>query len=156
MSLCGDLADGHTFRNCKQCKRISKAMERGATLEEAQKEKQQPTCHSCRVRFAVSDLATREHYNPIDLTSQQVKWIENAARVFELYRWRWTPGKDPECHHRPNLSGECVHKCGAVGVKLPQEFTAPDFVAWLKPDVVGMVRREIDPELLRPKPDRAA
>jgi hypothetical protein len=154
MSLCGDLQPGHTFRGCKECKRIDKAMERGKTLEEAKAETTQPTCRTCKVRFMLQEPAPREYYNPIDLEPKQIKWLENAARVFELYRWRWTGG-DPECDHRPTLGGRCATTtCGAIGTKVEQELTAADFIAWIKPDVIGMAPRSIDPALLRSKKDR--
>lgn len=124
MSLCGDLADGHKTRACKACGRISKSMERGKTLEEARAQAVYPTCHSCKVRWAVNP-AVRDHYNPIDLKPSQVKWLENAARVFDQ--------------------------------ESDEKWTAEDFIAWLKPDVIGMApKRDIDPRLLRPKKDRDA
>ena len=66
-------------------------------------EPREPTCRSCKIRMRVEPIG-RDMYNPITLSSAHVRWLENAARVF-----------DDE--------GEL--------------FTAAEFVAWLRPDLIG-------------------
>ena len=110
VSYCGDIRQTHAARRCLECKRIQQALHRGKTLEEAKASSlaKQPVCRSCRMRYAVKPPPIRDTYGPIKLLPNQIRWLENAARVF-------VADSDPE---------DC--------------WTAEDFIAWLKPDVLGM------------------
>ena len=41
------------------------------------------TCESCGIRYRVTPLALREYYNPLDLSIEEIRWLENAARIFD-------------------------------------------------------------------------
>lgn len=127
VQYCGNRSPKHAARNCRECKRIRMAVYRGKSLEEARAGEfaKEPVCRSCRMRWVVNPPTLKEFYNPVNLTPSQVKWLENAARVFDQ--------------------------------ESDEKWTAEEFIAWLRPDVIGMgPKRDIDPELLGPKAGRAA
>jgi len=104
-----DRLPAHSTRNCTECKRIQMAVYRGKTVEEAKgmNDPKQPRCRSCKVRFHVNPPAPNENYGPVRLHGNAIRWLENAARVFVA---ETDPG---------------------------DQWTAEDFIAWVKPDLNG-------------------
>ena len=142
VNYCGSTDPEHRGRDCRKCRviymRDLRARRRVGVLEAQVKDLQdqlaatvpleRPICPSCKVRFRVSPqlLAHREGYNNWTINANAFKWLENAARFFD------------------SEAGE-------------RRFTAQEFVAWVRPDVAALnPRRDVDPELLRPKSERAA
>ena len=139
---CGSSEPGHKAKGCGECRKVymrdHRARARVVVLEAQVAELQaqlaaaapleRPICPSCKIRFRVNPelLPHRKGYNYWSINANAFKWLENAARFFD------------------EEAGE-------------QRFTAEEFVAWVRPDVAALnPRRDVDPELLRPKSGRAA
>ena len=84
VNLCGHADPNLGARNCLNCKAISQARWR-ANTRPPKIPKGQPTCRTCRMRYAVKPPETRDAYNPMLLTAKEVAWLENAARLFDQF-----------------------------------------------------------------------
>lgn len=69
LALCG-AEPWHRINSCPDCNRIWRA---------------QPTCRTCHMRFYVNLPRPHESFNPMVMSKATVKWLENAARVFDEY-----------------------------------------------------------------------
>lgn len=77
--------------------------------DELTDEQRDRMCPSCRIRYRLGPPGTKHDFNGIRLSDTHVRWLENAARAF-------VEDTDPD-----------------------DDWTAVDFIAWIKPDLTGRV-----------------
>ena len=108
VQYCGNLSPKHAMRNCKECKRIYTALYRGKSLAEAQ----------------ASPIAKE----PV-CRSCRMRWTVNQPAVRDTYnpinfsaaQYRWLE-----------------NAARVFDQEADEKWTAEEFVAWIKPDVIGM------------------
>ena len=69
-----------------------------------------PTCPSCKIRYRIKPPEVRDWATPWQVSHRVYQWVENAARAFDEQAEHEAPG---------------------------ERFTAAEFVAWIRPEVVG-------------------
>lgn len=107
LNYCGHRDRKLAARKCLACKRIAQRIHRGQSLEEAQGAYiKQPTCQTCKVRYFVTPPKLRDGYKPMLLDPAQVRWLENAARLFDALSEgdAWT-AEEFIAWLRPDLTG---------------------------------------------------
>ena len=74
----------HATRECTECRTLQQ--QRWRAKKKAEEERKDPLrrrCQTCRMHYKVDPAPIIKDYNPIDLNARDIKWIENAARVFD-------------------------------------------------------------------------
>jgi hypothetical protein len=71
-AMCG-ATPWHAIRSCPDCIAIWREMHKDRT------------CTSCFMRYRIQPLPARESYSPLVMDKRTIKWLANAARVFDEY-----------------------------------------------------------------------
>lgn len=140
VTLCG-ATPYHTVKACKECSRRYERARRDSKRSEAELE---------RLRKQRAERAGVDPAPPERLTcpSCQVKFRVNPAPLRDHY--------NPWPIH-PMLFMWIENAARVFDEESEELFTAAEFVAWIRPDVVGINgKREVDPELRLPKDKRRA
>lgn len=108
VQYCGNLSPKHAARNCRECKRIRMAIYRGKTKQEA--------------------LASDTAKQPV-CRSCRMRWTVNPSAITHLYN---------PINLTPSQVQWLENAARVFDQEADEPWSAEEFVAWLKPDVIGM------------------
>lgn len=111
-------------------------------LTDDQKERM---CPACRMRYKFPPPAGNDSFNPISLQAGQIRWLENAARVFDQESDMLFTAAEFVAWMKPDLAGRPRIDVGVPVMGRPVEYDDPDHIK----------DREYRRELRRRKKDAA-
>lgn len=94
---CGSTDEAHTVRNCTECKTLydKERSDRFASR----------ICPSCKIRHSIP-RAPVDVFAPLMLEAREIRWLENAARVFDEYSEEPWSASEFIAWIRPDLTGK--------------------------------------------------